>query len=50
MFGIGQTELLIIGLICLVTVVPGVIGIGVLIWFALKKNRKSSSGENIDAQ
>ena len=48
MYGIGTMELLILGLICLFTVVPGVVGVGVLIWYVANKN-KSSSGEHTDA-
>ena len=48
MFGIGTMELLILGLVCLFTVVPGVVGVGVLIWYVTKKN-KSPSGEHTNA-
>jgi hypothetical protein len=46
MFGIGPVEMLIVGLVCLVPAVAGIIGVGVLIWYAMKKNHKSSSQEN----
>jgi hypothetical protein len=37
MFGIGQTELLILCVILVMTVVPGVLGMGVLIWLIVRK-------------
>jgi len=46
MFGIGSVEMLIIGAICLLPAFAGIIGIGVLIWYAMKSNKKSSSQED----
>ena len=47
MFGIGNSEMVILGLICLLTVVPGLVGLGVLIWLIVKRK---SSGENMNAK
>ena len=41
MFGIGFHELLILLFILLITVVPGIIGIGVIIWLVMKNRSKS---------
>jgi hypothetical protein len=43
MFGIGTAELLILLLILLFTVVPGVLGIGVLIWLVTRKKRSAGA-------
>jgi len=40
MFGIGVMELIILLVIALLTVVPGVIGIGVLIWLTVRSSSK----------
>ncbi len=46
MFGVGKWEMLIFGTICLMVFLPGIIGIGVLIWYGMKRNNKSSSQED----
>jgi hypothetical protein len=46
MFGIGSAEMIILGLICAVPAIAGIIGIGVLIWYGMQKNKNSSSQEN----
>lgn len=43
MFGIGTQELLVFLAIILVMFVPGIIGVGVLLWFVLKNNAKRTS-------
>jgi hypothetical protein len=46
MFGISTWEMLILGVICVLPTIAGIIGIGVLVWYSLQKNKKSSSQEN----
>jgi hypothetical protein len=45
MFGIGTTELIILLVIGLLTVVPGFLGIGVLIWLIVRSSRKRPTDE-----
>jgi hypothetical protein len=47
MFGFGIWELIIVAIICLMIAVPGVIGLGVIIWLILKQR---SSGESTHAK
>ena len=49
MFGIGWAELLILVLILLFTVVPGIIGVGVIVWLVMK-NRSKATQKPIDAE
>ena len=42
MMGIGTAELLILVIIALLTVVPGVVGVGVLIWLIVRGSKSSS--------
>jgi hypothetical protein len=44
MFGIGWSELIILLVIGLLTVVPGIAGLGVLIWLIVRK--KPTPGSN----
>lgn len=46
MFGVGPVELLVLGVVCVLPVIAGIIGIGVLVWLGIQKNKKSSSQEN----
>jgi hypothetical protein len=41
MMGIGWAEFLILLVIGLLTVVPGVLGVGVLIWLLVRRNSSS---------
>jgi hypothetical protein len=45
MFGIGVQELIILAVIGLMTVVPGVIGIGILIWLTVRSSQKRPTDE-----
>jgi len=43
MYGIGQAELLVLIVIAFMTFVPGILALGVLIWFIARKRSTSAS-------
>jgi hypothetical protein len=45
MLGIGTTELIIFLVIALLSVVPGIIGVGVVIWLIVRHSRKKPTDE-----
>ena len=45
MFGVGVAELIVLLVIGLLTVVPGVIGVGVLIWLIVRSSSKRRTDE-----
>jgi hypothetical protein len=45
MFGVGVQEMIVLLVIGLLTVIPGLIGIGVLIWLIVRSSHKTPTDE-----
>jgi len=45
MYGIGIQELIILVVIGLLTVIPGIVGVGVLVWLIARGSRKRPTDE-----